>query len=158
MSKLALWPPAAEMNVLVERAEQFVRAAKAPATLGPTAPTGRTSWCQRHQFTALPAEPTTLALYISDLASCRAVGTITPRLTRSPSRVRLPTSTHQPRPATWPSARPQGNPADHRDCPEVQDPASDQRSQEDHRTSPLRPNRSTGSSSALGRLPSIGTD
>jgi hypothetical protein len=39
------------------------------------------SWCGNRQMSALPSEPTTVALYITDLASCRAAGTITRRLT-----------------------------------------------------------------------------
>jgi site-specific recombinase XerD len=83
MSELALTPPAAEMTALVARAEEFVRAAKAPATLRAYRSDWAhfEAWCQRHQFSALPAEPATVALYIADLASCRAAGTITRRLT-----------------------------------------------------------------------------
>jgi integrase len=83
MSELALTPPAAEMTAIVERAEEFVRAAKAPATLRAYRSDWAhfEAWCQRHQLSALPAEPATVALYIADLASCRAAGTITRRLT-----------------------------------------------------------------------------
>jgi hypothetical protein len=70
MSELAGLPTSAAMTALVERAEEFVRAAKAPATLR----TYRSdwahfeAWCHKHQFSALPAEPTTVALYPTDLA------------------------------------------------------------------------------------------
>jgi hypothetical protein len=77
MSELAVLPLAAEMTALVQRAEDFVRAAKAPATLRAYRSDWAhfEAWCQTHQLLALPAEPTTVALYITDLAACRAAGT-----------------------------------------------------------------------------------
>jgi site-specific recombinase XerD len=83
MSELAVLPLAAEMTALVQRAEDFVRAAKAPATLRAYRSDWAhfEAWCQTHQLPALPAEPATVALYITDLAGCRAAGTITRRLT-----------------------------------------------------------------------------
>ncbi len=76
-------PLAAEMTAFVQRAEDFVRAAKAPATLRAYRSDWAhfEAWCETHQRLALPAEPTTVALYITDLACCRAAGTITRRLT-----------------------------------------------------------------------------
>jgi site-specific recombinase XerD len=83
MSELTVMPLAAEMTALVKRAEDFVRAAKAPATLRAYRSDWAhfEAWCQSHQLSALPAEPATVALYITDLAGCRASGTITRRLT-----------------------------------------------------------------------------
>jgi site-specific recombinase XerC len=83
MSELAVLPLAAEMTALVQRAEDFVRAAKAPATLRAYRSDWAhfEVWCQTHHLSALPAEPATVALYIADLAACRAAGTITRRLT-----------------------------------------------------------------------------
>jgi hypothetical protein len=76
MSELAMLPPAAEMTALVQRAEDFVRAAKSPATLRAYRSDWAhfEAWCQTHQLSALPAEPVTVALYITDLAGCRAAG------------------------------------------------------------------------------------
>lgn len=83
MSELVVMSPTAETTALVQRAEDFVRAAKAPRhpqrlpirlgtlrSLVPDLSTLRFS-----------AEPATVALYITDLAACRAAGTITRRLT-----------------------------------------------------------------------------
>jgi site-specific recombinase XerD len=83
MSELAMLPASAAMGTLVERAEAFVRAAKSPATLRAYRSDWAhfEAWCQCHQLSALPAEPATVALYLTDLASCRAAGTITRRLT-----------------------------------------------------------------------------
>jgi hypothetical protein len=70
MSELAGLPTSAAMTALVERAEEFVRAAKAPATLRAYRCdwVHFEAWCHKHQFSALPAEPTTVALYPTDLA------------------------------------------------------------------------------------------
>ena len=83
MSELAVLPLAAETTALVQRAEDFVRAAKASATLRAYRSDWAhfESWCANRQMSALPAEPATVALYITDLAACRAAGTITRRLT-----------------------------------------------------------------------------
>lgn len=83
MSELAVQPVAVEMTALVQRAEDFVRAAKAPATLRAYRSDWAhfEAWCQIHQLSPLPADPATVALYITDLAACRAAGTITRRLT-----------------------------------------------------------------------------
>jgi site-specific recombinase XerD len=68
---------------LVKKTEEFVRAAKAPATLRAYRSDWRDfeAWCAGHHLQALPAEPQTVALYITDLAQCCASGTITRRLT-----------------------------------------------------------------------------
>ena len=83
MSELTVNAVSVEMSLLMLRAEDFVRAAKAPATLRAYRSDWAhfESWCQAHQLPALPAEPATVALYITDLASCRTAGTITRRLT-----------------------------------------------------------------------------
>ena len=51
-------------------ANQFIRAAKAPATLRAYAADWRhfTAWCAEHGLSALPATPDTVALYLADLA------------------------------------------------------------------------------------------
>ena len=71
------------LSELVRKAEDFVRAAKAPATLRAYRSDWRDfeTWCRGHQLPALPAEPQTVALYITDLAQYCAAGTITRRLT-----------------------------------------------------------------------------
>lgn len=80
---LFLAPGSLHLGDLVQRAESFVRAAKAPATLKAYRSDWRDfeAWCQGHQLQALPAQPETVALYITDLAACCASGTITRRLT-----------------------------------------------------------------------------
>jgi integrase len=51
-------------------ANQFIRAAKAPATVRAYAADWRhfTAWCAEHGLSALPATPDTVALYLADLA------------------------------------------------------------------------------------------
>src|SRR5271155_210182 len=51
-------------------ANQFIRAAKAPATVRAYAADWRhfTAWCGEHGLSALPATPDTVALYLADLA------------------------------------------------------------------------------------------
>ena len=51
-------------------ANQFIRAAKAPATVRAYAADWRhfTAWCTEHDLSALPATPDTVALYLADLA------------------------------------------------------------------------------------------
>ena len=72
-----------EISDLQHRAEAFVRAAKAPSTLRAYRSdwVHFEAWCLEYRLLALPAEPATVALYITHLASCRAAGTITRRLT-----------------------------------------------------------------------------
>lgn len=72
-----------QMTELAHRAEAFVRAAKAPSTLRAYRSdwVHFEAWCHEHHVFGLPAEPATVALYITHLASCRAAGTITRRLT-----------------------------------------------------------------------------
>ncbi len=58
MSQLALTPLMAEMTALVDRAEAFVRDAKAPATLRAYRSdwVHFEAWCQSHQLPSLPAD------------------------------------------------------------------------------------------------------
>ena len=79
--EIALLPE--RLSELVKRTEDFVRAAKAPATLRAYRSDWRDfeSWCLGHRLNPLPADPKTVALYIADLASCCASATITRRLT-----------------------------------------------------------------------------
>ncbi len=83
MSELSVSSIAVDISVLRLRAEDFVRAAKSPATLRAYRSDWAdfVSWCQVRQLCPLPAYPASVALYIIDPASCRAAGTITRRLT-----------------------------------------------------------------------------
>jgi hypothetical protein len=56
MSELVVMPLAAEITALVQRAEDFVRAAKAPATLRAYRSDWAyfEAWCQTHQLSAEP--------------------------------------------------------------------------------------------------------
>jgi integrase len=72
-----------------QRAAEFIRAAKAPATRRAYDSDWRhfTHWCETHRLAALPALPQTVALYLTDLAQPAAgekpkkPATITRRLT-----------------------------------------------------------------------------
>jgi site-specific recombinase XerD len=72
-----------DISDLQDRAEAFVRAAKAPSTHRAYRSdwVHFEAWCLEYRLLALPAEPATVALYITHLASCRSAGTITRRLT-----------------------------------------------------------------------------
>jgi integrase len=65
-----------------QAAEQFARAAKAPNTKRAYRASWNDfeAWCKKHDRESLPADPATVALYISDLASIRKVGTLGHRL------------------------------------------------------------------------------
>jgi site-specific recombinase XerD len=71
------------LEELIQKAKNFVAAAKAPATLKAYRNDWRDfeSWCREHQLSSLPSTPQTVALYIADRASTLASGTITRRLT-----------------------------------------------------------------------------
>jgi hypothetical protein len=71
------------LEELIQKAKKFVAAAKSPATLKAYRNDWRDfeAWCHLHNLPSLPSTPETIALYIADQASTRAVGTITHRLT-----------------------------------------------------------------------------
>jgi integrase len=71
------------LEELIQKAKKFVAAAKSPATLKSYRNDWRDfeTWCRLHSLPSLPSTPETIALYIADQASTRAVGTITHRLT-----------------------------------------------------------------------------
>jgi integrase len=71
------------LEELIQKAKNFVTAAKAPATLKAYRNDWRDfeSWCRDHQLTSLPSTSEIVALYIADRASTLASGTITRRLT-----------------------------------------------------------------------------
>lgn len=83
---LATRPPVAEglatLDDLAEQAFAFAVASKAPSTLrGYRSDWAHfTAWCAGHGLASLPAEPSTVALYVTDLAAAAKVGTITRRL------------------------------------------------------------------------------
>ena len=66
MSELAFSSAAADISALRLKAEDFVRAAKSPATLRAYRSDWAdfASWCQAHELCPLPAEPASVALYI----------------------------------------------------------------------------------------------
>jgi site-specific recombinase XerD len=68
---------------LHNQAEQFVRAAKAPATLRAYRSDWEhfQGWCQQHTFCSLPASPETVALYLTALAATHRPSTMNRRLT-----------------------------------------------------------------------------
>ena len=71
------------LEELIQKTKKFVAAAKSPATLKAYRNDWRDfeTWCRLHNLPSLPSTPETIALYIADQASTRAVGTITHRLT-----------------------------------------------------------------------------
>ena len=71
------------LEELIQKAKEFANSAKAPATVKAYRSDWLDfdQWCSVHQLVSLPATPETVALYIADLASTRASGTITRRLT-----------------------------------------------------------------------------
>lgn len=79
----SLAPSVPSLEELIQKAKSFVASAKAPATLKAYRNDWRDfeSWCRVHNLPSLPSTPETIALYISDRASTRAVSTITRRLT-----------------------------------------------------------------------------
>lgn len=72
-----------DLTTLIERAKSLISRAKSPATLKAYRNDWRDfeSWCRVHNLPALPSTPEVVVLYASDLASTRALGTITRRLT-----------------------------------------------------------------------------
>ncbi|RRA50440.1 site-specific integrase [Acidipila sp. EB88] len=66
-----------------EAANQYVRAAKSPATRRAYAADWRhfAAWCGEHGLQSLPAEPATVALYLAALGATHKPATITRRLT-----------------------------------------------------------------------------
>ena len=83
INELFLAVQSTDLGALIKRTEDFIRAAKAPATLRAYGSDWRdfNAWCHGHELQSLPAAPETVALYIADLASSCASGTITRRLT-----------------------------------------------------------------------------
>jgi len=81
-SALSALPPPA-LRLLQQQAEEFVRAAKAPATLRAYRSdwTHFRTWCDEHTLCPLPASPKTVALYLSALAATHRPATMTRRLT-----------------------------------------------------------------------------
>lgn len=79
----SLTPKAAGLEELIQKAKNFVAAAKAAATLKAYRNDWRDfeSWCRGHQLPSLPSTPESVALYIADRASRLASGTIARRLT-----------------------------------------------------------------------------
>lgn len=72
----------APLDALADRARAFVEASKAPSTRRAYQHDWQdfTAWCDERRLPGLPADPSTVAWYISDLASRYTVSTITRRL------------------------------------------------------------------------------
>jgi integrase len=73
----------AALRMLQRQAEEFVRAAKAPATLRAYRSDWNhfTRWCEQHTMGSLPASAETVALYLTALAATHRPATMTRRLT-----------------------------------------------------------------------------
>jgi integrase len=82
-AQLSLASNSAELERLIQTANRFIHAAKAPATVKAYRSDWRDfeDWCRQHRLAALPAKPDTVALYIADRAATLKSGTITRRLT-----------------------------------------------------------------------------
>jgi integrase len=70
------------LHELEDEAREYVAASRAPSTLRAYASDWRsfTSWCAARGLDALPAEPTTIALFITDLAHTAKTATIRRRM------------------------------------------------------------------------------
>ena len=79
----SLAPQVPSIEELIQKAKNFVAAAKAPATIRAYRNDWNDfeSWCRSHNLPSLPSTPETVALYIADRASTLASGSITRRLT-----------------------------------------------------------------------------
>lgn len=72
-----------EMRRITDEAHRFIRHAKAPATLRAYRSdwVHFTTWCHERELDPLPAEPQTVALYLTDLAGVKATATLQRRIT-----------------------------------------------------------------------------
>jgi len=72
----------AALDDLEDEARGYVAASRSPATMRAYASDWRafTTWCDNHAVTALPADPTTVALYMTDLARTAKTATIRRRM------------------------------------------------------------------------------
>jgi len=75
--------PESVLGSLVEQARAYVKAAKAPNTLRAYDADWRdfAAWCQAQQRPALPAEPETVALYLTDRSNTLKTSSLSRRLT-----------------------------------------------------------------------------
>ncbi len=78
----------ADLEVLLEKTRAFIGASKAPATIRGYKSdwTDFASWAAARQLCALPAAPTTIALYISDRSSTLVAASLARRLTTISSK------------------------------------------------------------------------
>ena len=76
-------PDPAELARLTGQAEEYIRAAKAQATLRAYRADWRhfENWCREKGFSALPATPDTVALYLGEIAATHRPSTLARRLT-----------------------------------------------------------------------------
>lgn len=72
-----------DLDAIIQTARSLISRAKSNATLKAYRNDWRDfeSWCRTHDLPSLPSTPEIVCLYASALASSRAVGTITRRLT-----------------------------------------------------------------------------
>lgn len=72
-----------DLERLADMAGGYLRSAKAPATLRAYRTDWRdfTAWCAARSLDGLPAEPRTVALYLTDLAGVKACATLQRRIT-----------------------------------------------------------------------------
>lgn len=75
-------PLPATLDDLADLAFTFATASKAPATIRAYRSDWQhfSTWCEAHGLVALPAEPSTVALYLTDMAATAKVATLTRRL------------------------------------------------------------------------------
>src|SRR5450755_2204934 len=76
-------PDPAELARLTSQAEEYIRAAKAQSTLRAYRADWRhfENWCREKGFSALPATPDTVALYLGEIAATHRPSTLARRLT-----------------------------------------------------------------------------
>lgn len=72
----------ATLDALADQAFTYATASKSPATIRAYRSDWQhfTAWCAGHGLVALPAEPSTVALYLTDMTSTAKVATLTRRL------------------------------------------------------------------------------
>ena len=72
-----------DLAALIQKVKSLISRSKSPATLKAYRNDWHDfeSWCRAHGLPSLPSTPEVVCLYAADLASSRAVGTITRRLT-----------------------------------------------------------------------------
>jgi integrase len=80
--ELATLPPGGQLAPIGVQAQEYLRAANSENTLRAYRADfeGFTAWCKAHRLQPLPADPQSIALYITDIAATRKPSTITRKL------------------------------------------------------------------------------